>query len=139
MQSLFTLFFTGFLSQSITSCNARCYNLGFPNRCLVCNENRRCETNITLSSFWLGLGFRQRLMNPVSTWDPDYTSIPALSAHKPMLENRGHAHSKRSIAPREFFLPVEVYISNQAAAALRKVRSYLFCCGVPLIQRSQIA
>ncbi|KAH9081655.1 Rho GTPase activation protein [Lactarius deliciosus] len=37
-----------------------------------------------------------------------------------MLENRGHAQSKRSIAPREIFLPVEVYISNQAAAALRK-------------------
>ncbi|KAF8274095.1 Rho GTPase activation protein [Lactarius quietus] len=37
-----------------------------------------------------------------------------------MLENRGHAQSKRSITPREFFLPVEVYISNQAAAALRK-------------------
>ncbi|KAH9178719.1 Rho GTPase activation protein [Lactarius sanguifluus] len=40
-----------------------------------------------------------------------------------MLENRGHAQSKRSIAPREIFLPVEVYISNQAAAALRKVPS----------------
>ena len=87
----------------------------------------------------LGLGFRQRLMNSVSTWDPNYTSISAFSAHKSMLENRGHAHSKRSIAPREFFLPVEVYISNQAAAALRKVHSCLFCCGVPLIQRSQIA
>ncbi|KAH8997302.1 Rho GTPase activation protein [Lactarius akahatsu] len=37
-----------------------------------------------------------------------------------MLENRGHAQSKRSIIPREIFLPVEVYISNQAAAALRK-------------------
>lgn len=38
-----------------------------------------------------------------------------------MLENRSHAQSKRPTAPREFFLPVEVYISNQAAVALRKV------------------
>jgi len=38
-----------------------------------------------------------------------------------MLENRSHAQSKRPAAPRELFLPVEVYISNQAAAALRKV------------------
>ena len=87
----------------------------------------------------LGLCSPRRLMNPVSTWDPNYTSTSALSAHNPMLENRWHAHSRRSIAPREIFLPVEVYISNQAAAALRKVHSYLSRCGVPLIQRSQIA
>jgi len=37
-----------------------------------------------------------------------------------MSENRSHAQSKRPTTPREFFLPVEVYISNQAAAALRK-------------------
>ena len=69
------------------------------------------------------------MMNPpvsTSTWEPNYTSISALSAHESMLENQGHAQSRRSIAPREFFLPVEVYISNQAAAALRKVSSRLF-------------
>jgi hypothetical protein len=38
-----------------------------------------------------------------------------------MLENRNNVQPRRSVAPREFFLPVEVYISNQAAAALRKV------------------
>lgn len=92
-----------------------------------------------LSSWVYVRSRQQRLMNPVSIWDPNYTSISALSAHRPMLENRRHAHSKRSIAPREFFLPVEVYISNQAAAALRKVPSYLSRCSVPLIQRSQIA
>lgn len=41
--------------------------------------------------------------------------------HAPMPENRSHAQSKRPATLREFFLPVEVYISNQAAAALRKV------------------
>ena len=39
-----------------------------------------------------------------------------------MLENQSHAQPRRSAPPREFFLPVDVYISNQAAAALRKVR-----------------
>ena len=87
---------------------------------------------------YTGSGFRHRQMNStVSTWDPNYTRIPALLAQEPMLENLGHAQSKRSIAPREFFLPVEVYISNQAAAALRKVPCYLFRCGVSLIQRSR--
>jgi hypothetical protein len=43
-----------------------------------------------------------------------------------MLENQSHAQPKRSAPPREFFLPVDVYISNQAAAALRKVPN-LFC------------
>src|SRR6266702_891703 len=76
-------------------------------------------------------------MNPtVSTWEPNHTRISALFAHEPMPENRGHAQSKRSITPREIFLPAEVYISNQAAAALRKVPC-LFCCGVSLIQRSR--
>ena len=43
-----------------------------------------------------------------------------------MLENRSHAQPRRSAPPREFFLPVDVYISNQAAAALRKVRPTFF-------------
>ena len=43
-----------------------------------------------------------------------------------MLENRSHAQPRRSAPPREFFLPVDVYISNQAAAALRKVRLTYF-------------
>jgi hypothetical protein len=43
-----------------------------------------------------------------------------------MLENRSHAQPRRSVPPREFFLPVDVYISNQAAAALRKV-PHPFC------------
>jgi hypothetical protein len=62
-------------------------------------------------------------------WYPDprnETRISARSQHEPMLENRIHAQLRRSGALREFFLPVEVYISNQAAAALRKVLlSYL--------------
>jgi hypothetical protein len=45
--------------------------------------------------------------------------------HAPMPEYRSHAQSKRPTTPREFFLPVEVYISNQAAAALRKVSMLL--------------
>ncbi|KAI0257140.1 Rho GTPase activation protein [Lactifluus subvellereus] len=47
------------------------------------------------------------------------TRISARSQHELMLETRNHAQPRRSVA-REFFLPVEVYISNQAAAALRK-------------------
>ena len=58
--------------------------------------------------------------------------------HAPMPENRSHAQSKRPATPREFFLPVEVYISNQAAAALRKVpQLFLFDPTYRLICRSQ--
>ncbi|KAI0308203.1 Rho GTPase activation protein [Multifurca ochricompacta] len=37
-----------------------------------------------------------------------------------MIENQSRTQSRRFTTPREIFLPVKVYISNQAAAALRK-------------------
>jgi hypothetical protein len=104
--------------------------------CLNQPSELASETGLRYSCY-AGLGFRLRQMNPtVSTWDPNYTRISALFAQEPM-EDLGHAQSNRSMAPREFFLPVEVYISNQAAAALRKVPPYLFRCGVSLIQRTR--
>ena len=54
----------------------------------------------------------------------DGNPVPLVSPrphHAPMPENRSHAQSKRPATLREFFVPVEVYISNQAAVALRKV------------------
>jgi hypothetical protein len=60
----------------------------------------------------------------VAPWEPDHSWISTrFQYYDPMLEleNRNNAQPRRSAAPREFFLPVEVYISNQAAAALRKV------------------
>lgn len=54
-------------------------------------------------------------------WEHNHICVSARSKHDTMLENRSHAQPRRSAPPREFFLPVDVYISNQAAAALRKV------------------
>ena len=57
---------------------------------------------------------------PGPRWNP-VLLVSLRPDHAPMPENRSHAQSKRPATPREYFLPVEVYISNQAAAALRKV------------------
>jgi hypothetical protein len=59
-------------------------------------------------------------------WEHNHTCVSVRSKHDTMLENRSHAPPRRSAPPREFFLPVDVYISNQAAAALRKVRLTYF-------------
>lgn len=109
--------------------------------CLQCLELEPSGTGLTYVRWLSGrVSSSTGQMNPtVSTWDPNYTRISAPFVQEPMLENLGHAQSKRSIAPREFFLPVEVYISNQAAAALRKVPSCLFYCGVHLSRAREIA
>jgi hypothetical protein len=74
----------------------------------------------------------------VAPWERDHSWISARSQHYDLmleLENRNNAQPRRPVAPREFFLPVEVYISNQAAAALRKVHViyHLSICHLLLI------
>jgi hypothetical protein len=59
--------------------------------------------------------------SPRPPWESNLFCVSQRPEYHPMLENRNHAQPRRTAVPREFFLPVEVYISNQAAAALRKV------------------
>jgi hypothetical protein len=70
-----------------------------------------CDSIPRLLSGYCSMGTRER----------NHSWILAHSRHDPMLENRNNAQPRRPVVPREFFVHVEVYISNQAAAALRKV------------------
>jgi|SRR5712671_1000611 len=72
---------------------------------------------VTLSS----IALRYNPFRSGPPWEHNHTGVSVHPELYPMPENRSHAQHRRSAAPREFFLPIEVYISNQAAAALRKV------------------
>lgn len=102
--------------------DARCYALGFPNRCLVRDLIGKAVSVRERLRYTFMMAVSKIVTQPflVLHGNP-ILPLSVRPEHDPMLENRIHAQSKRSAAPRELFLPVEVYISNQAAAALRKV------------------
>lgn len=86
-----------------------------------------CFANVGRSDYVICCGYpdpKSLLRGP--PWEHNHTCVSARSKHDTMLEIQSHAQPRRSAPPREFFLPVDVYISNQAAAALRKVRLTYF-------------